>query len=73
MAKSVTWPQPKWAGASLIEDKIEGRKTHKQAATEGSYSEGLVKHLKGVIVIDCKLFSYNKNCPHIHSYVTFSN
>lgn len=30
---------------SVIEDKIEGRKMHKQAAVERGCSDGLVKHL----------------------------
>lgn len=32
---------------SLSEDKTEGKKTHKQAAIQGSYSEGLSKPHKG--------------------------
>lgn len=31
---------------SVTEDKTEGKKTHKQAAIQGSYSEGLSKPLK---------------------------
>ncbi len=30
-----------------MEDKTEGRKTHKQAATQGGCSEDLAKHLQG--------------------------
>ncbi len=30
---------------SVTEDKTEGRKTHKQAATQGGCSEDLAKHL----------------------------
>lgn len=32
---------------SIIEDKTEDRKVHKQATTEGGCSEGLTKHLQG--------------------------
>lgn len=37
--------------------KKRGRKTHKQAAAEGSRSKGLANHLEGLqMVADCKGF-----------------
>ena len=64
----------------ITEDKTEGRKTHKQVATEGSCSKVLTKHLKGgksvfgdvyglQRVIDCKGFSsiYYKKKTHIYN------
>ena len=46
MTKSVIWPQHNWTCLSLTENKTEGRKTHKQAATEGNCTKDLEKHLK---------------------------
>jgi len=60
MAKSVTCSQPNRACFSLTEDKTEGRKTHKQAAAEGSCSKGLAKHLKGG----------NSAFGHVHGFQT---
>ncbi len=64
MAKSVAWSQSNLACFSVTEDKTEGRKTLKQAATQGGCSEDLAKHLQGgssmgsrlQAVIDCKGF-----------------
>ena len=42
----VTGPQLSLSYFSLTEDKTEGRKTHKQAATEDGCSKDLAKHLK---------------------------
>lgn len=39
--------QPKWACFLLTADKTKGRRTHKQAASEGGCTKGLPKHLKG--------------------------
>ena len=39
MAKSVAWSQPDAVMILLTEDKSEGRKGHKEAATEGGCSE----------------------------------
>lgn len=47
MSASVTWPQSNSFHVSHPEDKTEGKKTHKQAATEGDYSKGLGNHLMG--------------------------
>ncbi len=47
MAKSITWSQPEWACISLVEDKTNGRKNHKQTTTETSCSKGLESLHKG--------------------------
>ncbi len=47
MAKSVAWSQSNRACFSVTEDKTEGRKTYKQAATQDGCSEDLAKHLQG--------------------------
>lgn len=43
---------------SLSEDKTEGKKTHKQAAIQGSYSVGLSKPHK----------EENTACGNVHGY-----
>ena len=48
---------------SVTEDKTEGRKTHKQAATEGGCSDGLAKHRQHPNI---KIYRF------IHGYVSLS-
>ena len=67
MAKSVTWPQPSLAWFSPPEDKTEGKKTQNQAATEGSYSKGLAKHLKGGNSALGDVSGFQTSCKHTHS------
>ncbi len=43
MAKSISWSQPDWACISLAEDKIKGRKTHKQTTAEVKAWQSITK------------------------------